>query len=187
MSTEIIGQIIISIVVLIAVVIDVRTTKIPNLLTFPAALIGLILGFVQGGMHGALNSLLGWLIGAVIVVFFSYLPIGPAGEKLGMGDAKLLAAVGAFVGPTTILVVFFYFCLSFGVISAVLLLRAIPWKQVGGIVRAIIFGAEPDTSNLDTEKLKEARKKRIPASAAIAMGAVLGQLYAQPTLHFLGF
>ncbi len=64
-------------------IIDLRTMKIPNWLTFPAAALGIILfavaGYMSNGAEGAgsqaLNGILGWLLGAGITVVFSLLPI----------------------------------------------------------------------------------------------------------------
>ena len=57
-------------------VIDIRTMKIPNLLTFPAAGVGIALNGFYRGADGALDAVLGWFLGAGITVVFSLLPIG---------------------------------------------------------------------------------------------------------------
>jgi prepilin peptidase CpaA len=78
---------------LIACITDVRSRRIPNVLTFGAAAAGLIYGAITGGWSGAGSAALGWLIGAA--AFFIPFALG----GLGAGDVKLLAAIGAWLGP----------------------------------------------------------------------------------------
>ncbi len=185
-----ISQAIAIIVVLIALVIDFRTNKIPNWLTFPASAAGILLNFLDRGTDGALQAVTGWLIGAAITLFFIYLPIGPKyddGDRMGMGDAKLMACMGAFLGTTTVLVAFFYFALSFGAISMVLLARVIPWKQIFNAFFAVALGGKLIAPTVDSEKLAQTRKRRIPVGVAIAVGTVFAIFFQQQTLNFLGF
>jgi prepilin peptidase CpaA len=77
----------------IACVTDLRTRRIPNVLTFGSALAGLLYQFSTGGSDGLGQAALGWLVGAVVFV----LPFALGG--LGGGDVKLLAALGAWLGP----------------------------------------------------------------------------------------
>ena len=81
----------------LACVTDLRTRRIPNVLTFGAALAGLTYQAVSGGVDGLGNAALGWLAGALIFV----IPFALGG--LGGGDVKLLAALGAWLGPQQIL------------------------------------------------------------------------------------
>lgn len=80
------------IVLLIAVVTDLRSSRIPNWLTFPAMGFALAGHAWLGSMHGVLFSLAG--LGTGLGLFFLiYLAGG-----IGAGDVKLMAAIGAFVG-----------------------------------------------------------------------------------------
>jgi prepilin peptidase CpaA len=67
--------------------------RIPNLLTFGAAATGLIYHFISGGVGAFGHSAAGWLVGALVFV----VPFALRG--LGGGDVKLLAALGAWIGP----------------------------------------------------------------------------------------
>jgi prepilin peptidase CpaA len=188
MSLETVSQLILAIFVVACIVIDIRTTKIPNLITFPVAALGLVLNYFQHGWHGVGQGALGWLLAAAITVVIGNLPIGSyAGGGIGMGDAKMLAAIGAFLGPKKVMIVFLYFCLCFGAMSMAFMLRTVPWRQVISATRAIAFGADPDAITIDTTKLQEQRKALIPISVAIGVATLLGQLLMQPTLTFLGF
>ena len=80
----------------IAVVWDLATKRIPNLLTFGAALAAFAVhGFVEG-WTGAGTSFAGWVVGAAF--FFPFFAL----RGMGAGDVKLLAAVGAWLGPAAI-------------------------------------------------------------------------------------
>jgi len=80
------------IVLLIAVVTDLRSSRIPNWLTFSAMGFALAGHAWLGGMQGFIFSLAG--LGTGLGLFFLiYLAGG-----IGAGDVKLMAAIGAFVG-----------------------------------------------------------------------------------------
>ena len=80
------------IVLLIAVLTDIRSSRIPNWLTFSA------MGFALAG-HAWINSVDGLLFSSAGLAtglglfFLIYLAGG-----IGAGDVKLMAAIGAFVG-----------------------------------------------------------------------------------------
>lgn len=190
---KIIRDVLCMIVVIIGTIIDFRTMKIPNKLTFPAAAVGIIFNAIYGytisGIAGAggqaLDAIAGWFLGAVITVVFAMLPIGGTGSKLGMGDAKLMAAAGAFLGWKLALMTFFYFCLSFGVISIIVLLKVVPWNSVWLLMMSIFMGQGSKAApEIDGTKLNEARKKPIPAGVAIAMGALLAIVLEQQTIQY---
>ena len=48
--------------VTLAAVIDIRTRRIPNLLSLGSAALGLLAMSLSGGWHGLSTSLLGWLV-----------------------------------------------------------------------------------------------------------------------------
>ena len=72
---------------------DIRSRRIPNVLTLPLLVAGLIEATVaRGGLHGLLDALAGCVIvGVPFVLLFLF-----AGG--GGGDAKLMGAIGAWVG-----------------------------------------------------------------------------------------
>ena len=71
---------------------DVQTRKIPNLLTGPAFLLGILVHLILNGTVGAGNALLGAVMAGAIL-----LP-GWLMRFTGAGDVKLMAAVGAWLG-----------------------------------------------------------------------------------------
>jgi prepilin peptidase CpaA len=80
-------------VAVIAGVTDLRSRRIPNWLTVPALLVGLIANTVLGGWAGLKTALLGAALGLVLLLPFVLL------RSLGAGDWKLAGALGAFAGP----------------------------------------------------------------------------------------
>ncbi len=97
----------------LACVTDLRTRRIPNTLTFGAALAGLLYQSVSGGVDGLGHAALGWLVGAVIFI----VPFALGG--LGGGDVKLLAALGAWLGPEDVLWLSLYAGVAGGVMALV--------------------------------------------------------------------
>jgi prepilin peptidase CpaA len=74
-------------------VVDMRTRRIPNLLTLPAMLLALALRGGEGGAPGIVTSLAG--AGLAMAVLLTPFALG----GIGGGDVKMMGAVGALVGP----------------------------------------------------------------------------------------
>jgi prepilin peptidase CpaA len=77
----------------ISAVTDARTGRIPNVLTLPVLLVALVAHGLGGGAAGGIVSLLGVLV-CVLPPLLAFRLGG-----MGGGDVKLLAAIGALVGP----------------------------------------------------------------------------------------
>ncbi len=76
---------------------DIACRRIPNLLTGVGLLVGLALSILVTNGIGLGNSLLGALAGFAVM-----LPLYTL-RAMGAGDVKLMAAVGAFLGPMQVL------------------------------------------------------------------------------------
>ncbi|MEW5773584.1 MAG: prepilin peptidase [Thermodesulfobacteriota bacterium] len=101
-----------------AVVADLRARRIPNLLTLPACLGFLLLRLVLFGPEGFVAGLAGLGLGLGLM-----LPAYGLGV-MGGGDAKLMAAVGAALGPAGVLWSFLFTSVFGGAYAlAVLLFR----------------------------------------------------------------
>lgn len=93
-----------------AVAIDVRTRRIPNWLTGAIAAAGFGLAFGGGSVTPG-RAALGLVLGLALM-----LP-GHVIGATGAGDVKLMAAVGAFLGPALVFRAFLYSALAGGVLA----------------------------------------------------------------------
>jgi prepilin peptidase CpaA len=81
---------------LLAAVSDARSGTIPNVLTLPGLAAGVLLGALDGGVWGLAHALSGALLSFLVPYTLFRLSSGTA---IGGGDVKLLAALGALLGP----------------------------------------------------------------------------------------
>jgi prepilin peptidase CpaA len=102
----------------IACVTDLRDRRIPNWLTFGAAAVALLVHAWIAGAAGVQTSVGGWLLGVALFLPFFAL------RGLGGGDVKLLGAIGAWLGPSTVLYVAFHSAIAGGVLAIVVAVRA---------------------------------------------------------------
>jgi prepilin peptidase CpaA len=104
-------------ITLIASVTDLRCRRIPNALTFTGALLGFIYSVTTLGSAGALASVEGWALGLAL-----WLPFYALGG-MGAGDVKLLACVGAWMGPAGVVRVAIYASLAGGALALLVAVR----------------------------------------------------------------
>jgi prepilin peptidase CpaA len=105
------------IVATLALATDVRSRRIPNWLTGSALLVGLLTNVLLSGLNGGAAAIEGAGLGFALLVPFYLLKV------MGAGDVKLLAALGALVGPHTLLIVAAAGALAGGVVSVIILAR----------------------------------------------------------------
>lgn len=98
-------------VALVACVWDLHSRRIPNLLTLGAALVALIVSTSTIGWPGLGSSMGGWLLGTAL-----WLPLYALGG-MGAGDVKLLAAIGAWLGPADVFHVALYAGIAGGILA----------------------------------------------------------------------
>ncbi len=185
-------KIIALLVVGIATVCDMRSRKIPNKLTFPASLLGIVLQSVYFGSWanghdalilyaaGALCAVMGWVMGVFVMSIYKIFM-----RQMGHGDTKLVAAVGSLLGPWFVLLVIFYYMICFGVYSILAMAAAVPWQQLWLSSEMKKAGVSP--MNVSMDKLAEVRKQVIPVAPFIALGTLCAVLFEIPTREFLGF
>ena len=103
-------------VLVVAAIIDIRVQKIPNVLTFPTMILGIIYYSVTIGLQGFLFSIEGLFLGIAIFIV-PYLMGG-----MGAGDAKLMGAIGAIIGPKGVLIASLFTALFGGIYALIILL-----------------------------------------------------------------
>ena len=100
----------------LACIADLRTRRIPNVLTFSAAGAAVLFHLLSGGWNAAGWSVAGYGVG--VLLFFPLFAL----RGMGGGDVKLLAAVGAWLGPGQVAMVALMTSIAGGVIALIVAL-----------------------------------------------------------------
>jgi prepilin peptidase CpaA len=151
-------------IVTIAAAIDLKDRRIPNVVTVLGVSLGLGLGLFDGTV---VSSLLG-ILAALALGFPAF-----AAGSIGAGDAKLLAAVGAIVGPIVLVSVILY-------AGAAGLVMALTESYRNGTIWAVALRTQQWTVHLLTLGRRGQRidlsspgASSIPYGVAIAVGAIV--------------
>lgn len=155
------------VIVVTAAIIDVRTRRIPNVLTLVGAATGVAFHFGIGGLPGLGHAAGGWAIGVAL-----FLPMFLL-RGMGAGDVKLLGAVGAWLGPVGVLWSGLYSVMAGGVLALIVgawhgyLRRAFAnlWALVG-------FWRVSGLRPLPGLTIADAPGPRVAYGAAIAAGTL---------------
>jgi leader peptidase (prepilin peptidase)/N-methyltransferase len=97
---------------------DLKKRLIPDVFLFPLLLIGLLLCdrffWIPGGVgHAIAAGVLGYAAGFLLNIFFKAVRRSDAGhDPIGMGDIKLLAAGGIWLGATGLSTALIIACLA---------------------------------------------------------------------------
>jgi len=155
-------------VVLIAAAADLKTRRIPNWLVIPFLIGGLVVSTAVHGTAGLLSSALGIAAGAAALIPFYFL------GGMGMGDVKLLAAVGAWVGPQQIFFAFAFMGLAGGVMALAWALRGRFVREwLNGTADLIFEAGKRGFGPHPTLVLANSRARKMPYAPAIAVGTIL--------------
>lgn len=146
---------------IIAAVIDVRERRIPNALTLPLAAAGLGIGALSSGVHGVIVAAAGLLVGGLLFL----LPVAKLGW--GMGDLKLVAALGAVAGPLFVLWMGLYAMAAGG-------LFAVLWLRQGGQLAHVASGMRGDLRSGQAPRARSGLS--IPFAVPIAAGMLVALL-----------
>jgi prepilin peptidase CpaA len=150
-----------------AVYSDLRSHRISNKLIVLGLIVGLGLQGLGGGLQGLGSALLGAGVGLACFAPFYLL------RAMGAGDVKLLAAVGAFVGPQGALYAALFSLLAGGAGAIGYVLWRVARASVGTFVRE--GPATVTTSAFIAAQL--ARRERLPFALPIAVGGVVTWWY----------
>ncbi|WP_342432924.1 prepilin peptidase [Neobacillus sp. FSL H8-0543] len=110
-------KVILVVVLFICLFTDIKSRKILNIVTLPTIFTGLIYHIIINGNKGLLFSGKGFLVGLGLLII-PYLLGG-----MGAGDVKLMAAIGALMGPSFVFYSFIYTALIGGVIALLLIFK----------------------------------------------------------------
>ncbi len=115
------------VVLAVATFTDLHSRRIPNWLVFPFLLAGLMVSGVLRGWAGLGHSLEGMALG--LAVFGVLACLG----GMGMGDVKLCAAIGAWIGPGQLLIALVITGMAGGVM-------VVCWAAAGGFLGQLFQG-----------------------------------------------
>lgn len=147
---------------------DIRTRRVPNALTLGAAAIALIFHLITGGLAGAGSALAGWVVGCAL--FLPFFALG----GMGAGDVKLLAAIGAWVGPALAFWSWAFASIAGGVLAiAVALLSGYLKKALINVWGLLCFWRVAGVRPLDEMTLSAPGSPRIAYALPIAIGSLL--------------
>jgi prepilin peptidase CpaA len=152
----------------IATFTDLRSRRIPNWLVFPFMAAGFGVQAWFHGWHGVVQSLEGFALGAVI---FGVLA---AMGGMGMGDVKLFAGIGAWIGPAQLMLALVITGLAGGAM-------ALGWAIVGGFAGDLLKGSgdlllgwkKRGTIAHPELKLSNPLARKMPYAPAIAIGTLI--------------
>lgn len=143
-----VGASLFSLLLLVIFFIDLEHRIIPNLLTYPGIILGLTLSAANGRLANATGAALGAGLFFVLVILVSH-------GGMGLGDAKLGAMMGAFLGWPLIAVALVVSFVAGGAAGALLVLLRL-----------------------------RSRKDVIPFGPALALGGIIALLWGEPLLRW---
>lgn len=101
----------------LAMMTDLRWRRIPNFITFPAFLAGLLVRILFQGWAGLGFALSGAFLAPILLL------IVHGGRGIGMGDLKLAAAVGAIVGPVLAVAAMLISAIAGGILAIAFMIK----------------------------------------------------------------
>jgi prepilin peptidase CpaA len=148
-------------------VVDARERRIPNRLTYPAALVGLAANLILHGWKGLLLAFAGGLFFGGLFLIFHIL------RTMGAGDVKLAATLGCIVGLEASVQVMLATAISGGIFAIVQIVRA---RRIGETLRSTISVAGHHVQHglqMHPEvNLDNPRALRMPYGLAFAGGTI---------------
>jgi prepilin peptidase CpaA len=157
-----------SLAALVGAVCDVRTRRIPNVLTGSSILAGLLLHFGLDGWRGMGLALLAGLIAGVIFLVFHL-----AGG-MGAGDVKLMTAVGCLAGISFVAEMLIATAIAGGVLAVILVVARGRVKQM--LSNLAVLAAHHKSRGLQPHpelNVTNQRTLRLPYGLAIAAGCLI--------------
>ncbi len=153
---------------LIAAIDDLRFRRIPNWLTYSTIMIAVIYHSIRNGFEGFLFSAEGIGVG-IAVLIIPYLM-----EGMGAGDAKLMGAVGALLGPKGAFIAFLFTAIVGGIYALALLALHGSLKETGKrygtMLRTFLFTKQFMYMPSPADKKKQVR---LCYGLAIALGTLI--------------
>lgn len=166
-----------TLLLLIALGYDIATRRIPNWLVLTGLLAGIGYSLlVAAGQPDPLRSLLGAVTGLAVMLPLYFF------RTMGAGDIKLMAAVGAFLGPLPVLGAALLTFAAGGVLALLAAFGSRSWSRVFDNLRLMgVVVASGRASGLSLRDVQTTG--RLPYAIAIAIGTGL-QLWLAARGHW---
>jgi prepilin peptidase CpaA len=156
------------IVLAVATFTDLRSRRIPNWLVLPFLLAGIAVSGWLHGWSGVGQSFAGLGLGALLFGILCWM------GGMGMGDVKLCAAIGAWIGPQQLLLAMVITGIAGGIM-------AVCWAVAGGFVGDLFAGAGDLVVGLKQRGLRphpdlvlnNPLTRKMPYAPAIAIGTLI--------------
>ncbi len=157
--------------VVVAAIIDVRTDRVPNWLTYPAVLLGLAGHALLGGWSGLDGQPgLPWALAGLGAGFGPMLVCWMAGG-IGGGDAKLMGAIGALGGWRFVIAAMMYGFIIAAIMAVFVTVRKGVFRRtLRRIATAVALTFTPGVRPADPTSKDS---PRIPFAVALCVGAVV--------------
>jgi len=156
------------IVVAVATVSDLRSRRIPNWLVLPFLVAGFVVSGLQHGLHGLAHSAAGLAVGSALFGLLCLM------GGMGMGDVKLCAAIGAWVGPSQMLVALVMTGIAGGIIAVGLAIAGGFATEMFQGTGELIFGFRKRGLTPHPELvLNNPLTRKMPYAPAIAIGTLI--------------
>lgn len=149
-------------------VFDVRSRRVPNLLTLPAILLGILFHLLTGGWRQmGLAALAGLICGIIFLVFW-------LAGGMGAGDVKLMTAVGCIAGLPFVAYLLIFTALAGGVMAVGLALWRGRLKETLTNVGALAVHHRFEGLSPHPElNVANAGTLRLPYALAVAAGTAM--------------
>ena len=153
---------------LAAGITDLRSSRVPNLITFPLALFGLVFHTIADSGNGIVFSLEGLCLGfGLLLGFYVY-------GGMGAGDVKLLAAVGAVVGPLNVFVGFLFAALLGGLYAVAIMVWYLGLSGTAERIMFLFVSTVFVRVNV-AASLEETSLPKLRYALVIGLGTLMGQ------------
>jgi prepilin peptidase CpaA len=162
-------QALLTVMVLIAGFVDIRKRRVPNWLTLSGLLIAIALNTFLYETAGLWLSLKG--AGLALLIYFPLFAL----RGVGAGDAKLMAAVGAFAGPANWLGIFVLTGLIGGICAVAMLVATGRTRKtvsnVGVLIRELVYLRPPYLARQELD-VRNPHSVGMPHGAIIALAVI---------------
>ncbi|MNJ45617.1 Type IV leader peptidase family protein [compost metagenome] len=160
------------ILLIAAFITDIRTMKIPNVITVTGLAAGIVFHTITNGGSGFLFAVKGAAVGFGLMIILYVV------RAVGGGDVKLFAGIGAWVGVSLTLFMLMYSILTAGCIGILILIcRREMLARLGGMLRRILGIAMLRKTHSGQSFAAMDEPLTFPFMLAVLPGAILAVYY----------